>query len=104
MAAQTFTLYNNGAVSLTVTGIQFNTPSQVTHAANLSNFNGGTTAFTGTTFATTTIIATGGTKTLTVDHYRTTSTAGTYGGTIVVTAFNGTTSTTATITTSFVVS
>lgn len=103
MAAQTFTLVNNGAVTITVTGIQFNTPSQVVHTANLSNFTGGGTAYTGTSFVTNTTIATGASKTFNVDHYRSTTTAGTYNGTIVVSAYNGTTSTTATITTNFVV-
>lgn len=103
MAAQTFTLVNNGAVTLTVTGIDFLTPAQVRHSANLSNFTGGPLAFTVTNFLTNTTIATGGSKTFSVDHTNNTSTAGTYNGTIVVTASNGTTSTTATITTSFVI-
>lgn len=104
MAAQTFTLVNNGAVTLTVTGIQFNTPTQVRHSANLSSFTGGSTAFTTTNFLTNTTIATGGSKNFSVDHTNNTGTAGTYNGTIIITASNGTTSTTATITTSFVVS
>lgn len=104
MAAQTFTLVNNGAVTITVNSIQFNTPAAVTHSANLSSFTGGATAYTGTTFITNTTIATGASKQFSVDHFRSTTTAGTYNGTIIVYANNGTTSTTATITTNFVVS
>jgi len=103
VAAQTFTLVNNGAVTLTVTGITFNDPAQVRHSANLSNFTGGTTAFTTTNFLTNTTIATGASKTFSVDYTNSTSTTATVHGTIVVTAFNGTTSTTATITTNFVI-
>lgn len=101
MAAQTFTLVNNGAVTLTVTQFQFNSPPQVTHSANLSGFTGGATAFTTTNFLTNTTIATGASKTFSVDHFNNTTTAGTYNGTIIVYANNGTTSTTATITTNF---
>lgn len=68
MTVQTFTLLNNGTVDLTVTGIEFNTPSGVIHSANLTNFSGGTASFETNSFATTTSISSGTYKVFTLDY------------------------------------
>lgn len=102
MAAQTFTLVNNGAITFTVNSIQFYNTTSVRHSANLSNFTGGSTAYTATSFVTNTTIATGASKSFSVDYTTySTATTGTFVGSIVIAASNGSTSTTATITTNF---
>lgn len=67
MTAKTFTVINNGNVSLTVTGISFNTPAGIRHRADLSNF-GGSSNFTGANFSGSSVLGAGASKTFTVDH------------------------------------
>ena len=93
MAAQTFTVVNNGTVSVNITGITFNTPTGIQHRANLANFSGGSTLFTGASFTTTTPLGVGASKTFTVDHVYVSGATGTKSGTIVINASGGASST-----------
>ena len=68
MAAQTFTVLNNGNVDLYITSIAFNTPSGIRHTANLTNFVGGTSNFTSSVYSGVTPLSTGSSITFTVDH------------------------------------
>lgn len=68
MTVQTFTLLNNGNVDLTVTGMEFNTPSGVIHSANLTNFIGGTASYETNSFVTSTVISSGTYKVFTLDY------------------------------------
>jgi hypothetical protein len=86
MAAQTFTVFNTGSSSLTVTSIKFNDPYGCTHVADLTNF-GGSTAFTSELFSCSTPLAVGASKTFTNNYLYGYGENATRSGTITV---NGT--------------
>lgn len=89
MAAQTITLANNGTSTFTITNISFNTPLGLSHSANLSNFSGGTSNYTGTSFATVSTMTSGTTLSFTLDHSYVSTTTGVKLGSVVVSASGG---------------
>ena len=101
MAAQTITLANNGNTTFTITNISFNTPLGISHSANLSNFAGGISNFTGTEFTTVSTMTSGTVLTFTLDHSYVSTSTGVKTGSVLVT---GTNSISKTITTQIVVS
>lgn len=88
MTAKTFTISNLGSQSITVTGITFNTPTGISHTANLTGL-GGIAVFTGATATVSKIIPAAGTATFSVDHSYVSGIAGTKTGTIQITGTNG---------------
>lgn len=92
MAAQTFTVRNNGQQSFELTGIQFNTPTGISHVANLANlFTGASQTFTGNVYAGSTTLAPGATRSFSVDHFYVSGAASSAPrtGSIIVTASGG---------------
>jgi len=67
MAAQLFTVLNNGSTNYNIISIVFNTPAGIQHVADLTNF-GGSASFTGATFSGSNALNIGQSKTFTVDH------------------------------------
>jgi len=96
MAAKTFTVTNTGTAQTSIITITFNTPAGIQHTADLTNF-GGPSAFTGTTFNSSTLINVSASKTFTVDHSYLSGVDGTRNGTIVITPSQGPTKTINTI-------
>jgi hypothetical protein len=84
MAAQTFTVTNNGNITTSIVKITFNTPFGIQHTADLSNF-GGPMDFTGTVFTANIPLTVTQSKTFSVDHSYVSGIDGNRYGTIVVT-------------------
>jgi hypothetical protein len=74
---------------LTVSSIVFNTPSGVSHSANLVNFSGGNSTFTGGSFGTTTTLNAAATKLFTVTYSYASGSPRTAPGTILVSTTQG---------------
>jgi hypothetical protein len=96
MSTATFTISNIGDNPVTITGITFNTPSGISHVADLTNL-GGSTAFTGSVATLSYNLNYPNSQTFTVNHTTNTGvlTASTLASTIVI---NGSSGTSATIT------
>jgi len=86
---KTFTLSNNGNTTLNISGIVFTTPAGVTHSANLINFSGGNTTFTGGSFSTNTAMSAGSTKLFSVTYAYASGSPRTAAGTIVASTSQG---------------
>lgn len=70
MAAKTFTVRNNGSTTFDITRIQFNTPTGISHVADLSNlFTNGPQVFTEAIYEGQYTLAPAATRSFTVDHY-----------------------------------
>lgn len=88
MAAQLFTVLNNGSTNYNITSIVFNTPAGIQHTADLTNF-GGSSSFTGATFTGSSALNIGQSKTFTVDHEYVSGPENTRTGTIVINTDGG---------------
>jgi hypothetical protein len=101
MSTATFTISNIGDNPVTITGITFNTPSGISHVADLTNL-GGSSVFTGTVASLSYNLNYPNSQTFTVNHTTNTGvlTASTLASTIVI---NGSSGTSATITVTDVV-
>jgi hypothetical protein len=86
---KTFTLSNNGNTTLNISGIVFTTPAGVTHSANLINFSGGSTTFTGSSFSTNTAMSVASTKLFSVTYSYSSGSPRTAPGTILVSTTQG---------------
>jgi hypothetical protein len=85
----TFTVTNNGPVSVNVVGIAFNKPAGVGHIANMGNF-GGSSSNSNSSFSTNTIIDPSTSKTFIVTYSKSSGAAiGIQSGNIVITTAQG---------------
>ncbi len=84
MAAQTFTVLNNGNTGYNITGINFSTPAGTSHRADLRNFTGGVENYTASSYSGTTSLPAGQSKTFTVDYLYVSGPDGTRSGSITI--------------------